>query len=121
MSIPVLKLGPVLIASFPSEVTDAALAGLEGELAEKVGQFHSRGVILDLTRLSLLDSYATRILSSIGQVSRLRGARTIVVGIQPEVAFAMVQLGLSLGITTAVDVDDAIALLGDESDADATA
>ena len=71
-----------------------------------------QGVVIDVTALDVLDSFATRTLRAIAYGTRLRGARTIVVGIQPEVAFAMVQLGLELGaVSTALDLDDAVAEL----------
>ena len=65
-------------------------------LPRKVGRFRSHGVVIDVSALDVMDSFATRTLSGIAYTARLRGAETVVVGIQPDVAFAMVQLGLSL-------------------------
>src|SRR4029077_14728090 len=93
-------------------LTDQDLAQLRDDLAAKVGRFRSRGVIVDVTALDVLDSFATRTLRSIAYTAKLRGARTVVVGIQPEVAFAMVQLGLDLeGVATALDLEEGLALL----------
>jgi rsbT antagonist protein RsbS len=81
-------------------------------LAAQVGQVRARGVIVDVTVLDVLDSFATRVLCAIAQAMKLRGAHTVIVGIQPEVAFAMVQLGLSLeGVATALDLEEGLAYL----------
>lgn len=110
MSVPVLRQGDVIIASIQLAQTDEELRDFRDELNAKVGEARAKGVIIDVTALDIMDSYATRTLRSIAYASRLRGARTVVVGIQPEVAFAMVQLGLDLGaVSTALDLDDAMA------------
>lgn len=112
MRVPILKQGPNLIASVQSALTDADLMQLRDELAELVGRYRSRGVVVDVTVLDVMDSFAARMLRTIAHTIRLRGATTIVVGIQPEVAFAMVQLGLSLeGVATALDLEDGLAFL----------
>src|ERR1043166_9626332 len=104
MPVPVLKQGDVLIASIQAALSDADLLRLRDELAEKVGRLRARGVIVDVTALDVMDSFATRTLRGIAQTTRLRGATTVSVGIQPEVASAMVQLGLGLdGIDAALD------------------
>jgi rsbT antagonist protein RsbS len=111
--VPILKLGEVLIVTVQAALTDAQLIDLRTELADRVGRFRSKGVVLDVSLLDVLDSFASRTLSDIAKVARLRGARAIIVGIQPEAAFAMVQLGLTLeGIDTAVDLDEAMEILG---------
>ena len=72
----------------------------------------SRGVIVDVTALDVMDSFAVRTLRDISHMARLRGAETVIVGIQPEVAFAMVQLGLTLkGVATALDLEEGLAFL----------
>ena len=96
MHVPVLKQGGYLIASVQSVLSDADLVQLRDDLADRVGQFRSRGVIIDVTVLDVIDSFATRTLRAIAHVLKLRGTETVIVGIQPDVAFAMVQLGLTL-------------------------
>src|SRR6266850_7277024 len=96
MEVPILKLGPHLMASIQSALTDADLVQLRDALVEQVGRFRSRGVIVDVTALDVMDSFAARTLSDIAHMIRLRGASTVIVGIQPDVAMAMVQLGLRL-------------------------
>jgi rsbT antagonist protein RsbS len=112
MAIPILKQGPFLIASIESGVVDAELVQLLDDLARNVGELRSRGVVVDVTQLDVMDSFTIRTLLDIAHVSRLRGAEAVIVGIQPEVAFAMVQLGLRLeNVATALDLEEGIALL----------
>jgi len=112
MSVPILKQGDILIASIQAALSDKDLVQLRDELAARIGKLRSRGVVIDLTALDVLDSFATRTIRGIAYTAKLRGALTVVVGIQPEVAFAMVQLGLSLdGIETALDLEEGLAVL----------
>lgn len=112
MSVPILKQGDILIASIQSALSDRDLVELRDELADRVGRLRSRGVVIDVTALDVLDSFATRTIRGVAYTAKLRGADAVVVGIQPEVAFAMVQLGLSLdGINTALDLEEGLALL----------
>ena len=114
VSVPILKQGDVLIASIQAALSDRELAQLHDAFAEQVGRFRSRGVIIDVTALDVLDSFATRTLRSIAYTAKLRGANAVVVGIQPDVAFAMVQLGLSLeGVATALDLEEGLAYIRD--------
>jgi rsbT antagonist protein RsbS len=109
MPVPILKQGAILIASIQAALTDEDLLQLKDELAEKVGRFRSRGVIIDVTALDVMDSFATRTLRGIAATARLRGAQTVVVGVQPEVAMALVQLGLTLhGVPTALDLEEGL-------------
>jgi len=109
MTVPILKQGDVLIASIQSHLGDHDLVQLGDDVAEKVGRFKSLGVIVDVSMLDVMDSFATRMLSTIADTTRLRGAETVIVGIQPEVAVAMVQLGLTLeGIATALDLEEGL-------------
>ncbi len=112
MQVPILKQGDILIASIQSVLTDSDLLQLRDHLVQQVGDFHSRAVIVDVTVLDVMDSFACRTLRAIAQMLRLRGAQTIIVGVQPEVAFSMVQLGLTLaGAATALDLEEGLALL----------
>lgn len=112
MQVPILKQGEVLIASIQAALSDDDLVQLRDGLAQRIGRLRTRGVVLDVTALDVVDSFATRTLRAIAYTARLRGARTVVVGIQPDVALAMVQLGLDLdGIPTALDLEEGLALL----------
>lgn len=98
-----------MIASVQAALRDADLVKLRDALSEQVGTYRSRGVIIDVTALDVLDSFACRILSDIANIVRLRGAKTVIVGIQPEVAYSMVQLGLRLdGVATALDLEEGL-------------
>lgn len=112
MAVPILKQGDVLVASIQAALTDHDLVVLRDHLADRVGRYRSRGVIIDVTSLDVLDSFAARTLRSIAHTTRLRGAQTVIVGIQPDVAFGMVQLGLNLeGVETALDLEEGLAHL----------
>jgi rsbT antagonist protein RsbS len=107
MPVPILKQGEMLIASIQSNLNDRDLMQLRDEIADKIGRFQSRGVVLDVSVLDVMDSFATRTLRAIAETARLRGAETVIVGIQPDVAIAMVQLGLTLdGVLTALDFEE---------------
>src|SRR6058998_3767457 len=115
MRVPILKQRHYLIASIQSVLADADLLRLRDDLSERVGQYRSRGVIIDVTVLDLIDSFAARTLRAIAHMLKLRGAETVIVGIQPEVAFAMVQLGLTLeGVGTALDLEEGLAYLNNQ-------
>jgi rsbT antagonist protein RsbS len=112
MTIPILKLGDYLIASIQSALTDADLTGLQGDLARQVGDLRSTGVVVDVTAADVMDSFTIRTLLDIADVGKLRGAETVIVGLRPDVAFAMVQLGLRLdGVATALDLEEGLAIL----------
>src|SRR5439155_9479524 len=109
VEVPILKQGDVLIATIQAALTDADLLQLRTSLVQYVVRSRSRGVIVDVTSLDVMDSFASRTLREIAQMIRLRGADTVIVGIQPEVAFAMVQLGLTLeGVVTALDLEEGL-------------
>ncbi|PYR06163.1 MAG: anti-anti-sigma factor, partial [Acidobacteria bacterium] len=106
MQVPILRHGDYLIASIQSALTDSDLLALRQSLVQQVGSARARAVIVDVTALDVLDSFASRTLQDLAQMIRLRGAETIVVGVQPEVAFSMAQLGVRLeGVETRLDLE----------------
>jgi len=112
LEVPILKQRNYLIASVQAVLTDQDLVNLRDRLVAQVGRFRSDGVILDVTGLDVMDSFSVRTLRDMAHMIRLRGADTVIVGIQPEVAFSMVQLGLSLeGVPTALDLEEGLAFL----------
>lgn len=112
MRVPILKQRDYLIASIQSALSDEDLLQLRDDLAQQVGKYRSRGAIVDVTVLDVIDSFAVRTLRAIAHMISLRGAETVIVGIQPEVAFAMVQLGLTLeDVATALDLEEGLAYL----------
>jgi len=112
VSVAILRQGDYLIASIQSDLSDRQVLALRDDLAERVGRFRTRGIVVDVTALDVIDSFVARSLSSIAVTARLRGADTVIAGIQPEVAIAMVQFDLDLEpLRTALDLDEAIELL----------
>lgn len=112
MLVPILKQGDVLIGSVQSALTDSDITEFRNALADQVGKNRSRAVIIDVSGLDIIDSFTARTLQDITNTVKLKGAAAVVVGIQPQVAFAMVQLGLYLdGVTTALDLDEGLAML----------
>jgi rsbT antagonist protein RsbS len=111
-SVSILKQRHYLISRVPAAASDEDLIGLRDRLAQEVGEHRSMGVIVDVTDLDVMDSFSARVLRELALIIRLRGAETVIVGIQPEVAFSMVQLGLRLdGVQTALDLEEGIAYL----------
>lgn len=112
MGVPILKQGDDLIVSLQAELSDAELSKLREDLADRVGRQRAQGLLIDVSLLDVMDSYAARTLTGIAQVARLRGADVVLAGIQPDVAFAMVQLGITLdGVDTELDLDEGLATL----------
>ena len=112
MRVPIVKQRDFLIASIQSVLADDELAQLRDELSARVGRCRVRGVIIDVGGLDVIDSYATRTLDATAKILRLRGAKTVIVGIQPEVASTMAQLGLKLnGADTTRELEDGLARL----------
>jgi rsbT antagonist protein RsbS len=112
MPVPILKQGSVLIASIQTALTDTDVLRLQEKLIEQVGRYRSRGIVIDVAALDVMDSFVARSLRALAQMTRLRGAEMVLVGIQPEVAFAMVQLGTSLeDVRTALDLEEGLVLL----------
>jgi rsbT antagonist protein RsbS len=110
----ILKQGAVLVVCVQSALNDRDLIELRDDLSDRVGRFRSRGVVIDISALDIVDSFAARTLRDIAHMTRLRGAITFVVGIVPEVAFAMVELGLTLdGVDTALDLEDGLVQLAE--------
>lgn len=107
--------GSTLIASVHTALDDSELGRFERDLIERIGQYRSRGVIIDVAALDVIDSFAALTLRRIAEMARLRGARTVVVGIQPDVALTMVLLGMGTGgVVTALDLEEGLSLLADD-------
>jgi rsbT antagonist protein RsbS len=112
VEVPILKQGEILIATVQAALADSDLLQLRRALVEKVAQARARGIIIDVTAMDVMDSFASRTMREMALMIRLRGAETVIVGIQPDVAFAMVQLGLSMGgVMTALDLEEGLEYL----------
>jgi rsbT antagonist protein RsbS len=112
----ILRQGPTLIASIHTALDDSQLERFQEDLVADIGRYRARGVIIDVAALDVVDSYATRTLRDIAEMARLRGARTVVVGIQPDVAFVMVRLGMHTdALVTALDLEEGLAYLAGDA------
>jgi len=112
MSVAILRESDYLIASILSDLSDSEVVELRNELTELVGRYRLRGLVIDVGALEVIDSFVARALRSIVLTVKLRGADTVIVGIQPDVAIAMVQFRLNLGpLRVALDLDAARTLL----------
>ena len=120
MPVPLLKQGDLLIATVQAALTDAELRQMQDELMRQVRAVRARGIIIDVTSLDVMDSFAARTIRSTAHMLELRGAQTVIVGLQPDVAFAMVQLGLQLeGVETALDLEEGLASMRRQRHGDA--
>lgn len=112
MPVPILRQGQYLIASVQSALSDGEVLDLQERVLDLVGRHRSRGVIIDVGAMDVIDTFATRSFRTVSQTTKLRGAETVIVGIQPEVAFAMVRFGLNMDdVHTALDLEGGIVLL----------
>ena len=112
LRVSILAQGAYLIASIHTALDDEHFERFQRDLIDQIGQRRARGVIIDVAALDVLDSFGSKTLSDLGRVARLRGAETVVVGIQPEVAFAMVKFGINLDpMHTALDLEEGLGLL----------
>jgi rsbT antagonist protein RsbS len=108
----ILRQGSFLIASVHTALDDSEMMRFQRDLIDHIGQYRSRGAIIDVAALDVLDSFGSRTLRNIAEMARLRGAETVIVGIQPDVAFAMVALGMDTGsVHTALDLEEGLAYL----------
>ena len=112
MSVAILRQGAYLIASIRSDLSDSEVIQLRHELSELVGSYRTRGIVIDVAALEVIDSFVARSMRSIVLTAKLRGAETVIIGIQPDVAIAIVQFHLNLEpLRVALDLDAAITLL----------
>jgi rsbT antagonist protein RsbS len=109
----ILSQGPNLIVSIHAALDDGQLVRLRRDLLERVGRDRSRGILIDVAALDVLDSFAANTLADLAYMAQLRGARTVVVGITPEVAMTLVRLGVRIPLTqTALDLEEGLEWLG---------
>lgn len=112
MPVPILKQGPYLIASIQDALSDGEVLELQDNLLEQIGEVRARGIIVDVAAMDVIDSFAARSLRTVALTTRLRGAEMVIVGIQPDVAFAMVQFGLLMDdVNTALDLEEGLEFL----------
>lgn len=110
--IPILKLGSFLLVTIQVDMHDRLAMQLQDDLTARIVATRSRGVLIDISTLEIVDSFIGRMISNIAAMARVLDAETVVVGMQPAVAITLVELGLSLeGVRTALNVDKGMLLL----------
>ena len=115
LRVSILRQGGHLIASVHTALDDGQLLRFRSDLLDEIGRQRARGVVIDVAALDVIDSFACHTLRVIAQVARLKGARTVVVGIQPDVAVTMARLGTTLHpVPTALDLEEGLDLLSDD-------
>ncbi|CAN5663593.1 MAG: STAS domain-containing protein [Ilumatobacteraceae bacterium] len=108
MFVSILRQGDFLIASIHAALDDTELVQFQTDLVDQIGSRRARGIIIDVAALDVLDSFGSTALRDLARMARLRGALTVIVGVQPEVAFAIVKLGMTLDIYTALDLEEGL-------------
>ena len=110
--IPILGMGKFLLVTIQVDLYDRLATNLESDLVQMVNKTEARGVLIDISALSIVDSFMGRILGNIGSMSKIMDAETVVVGMQPAVAITLIELGLELkGVHTALNVEKGMELL----------
>src|ERR1700742_337622 len=113
--IPILRMGPFLLVTIQVDLYDRLALNLEADLVQMVSKTQARGVLIDISAVSIVDSFMGRIIGNIASMSRILDAETVVVGMQPAVAITLVELGLPLkGVHTALNVEKGMAMLRDK-------
>ncbi len=108
----ILRQGSSLVASVHTALDDTEMIRFRNDLVDQIGRYRATGVIIDVAALDVLDSFGFTTLRSIAEMARLRGATTVIVGIQPDVALSMVRLGMGTGsVATALDLEEGLAFL----------
>lgn len=109
MPIPILKLGEVLLTSIQVDLTDRDALEFQSDLLNKVSEADSKGVVIDITALDVVDSFLARVLNETANMVRLQGTEVVICGMPPSVALTLVEMGRELiGVETALDLEQAI-------------
>jgi rsbT antagonist protein RsbS len=114
--VPILKIGQTLFVSIQIDLQDESVMQLQDDLSAELAKTAATGVIIDITAVEIVDSFIGRMLATIGSISRLFDAETVIVGMRPAVAITLTELGLSLnGVRTALNAEKGLALLNGRS------
>ena len=110
--IPILRMGPFLLITIQVDMHDRLAMQLQEDVTQRISEWGAAGVLIDISSLEIVDSFIGRMLANIAAMSRVLGAETVVVGMQPAVAITLVELGMSLpGVRTALNVESGMELL----------
>ena len=120
--IPILRIGEFLLVTIQGDMHDQLALTLQDDLTERIQKENSRGVLLDISGLDMVDSFIARMIANISGMSRIMDAQTVVVGMQPAVAITLVELGLTLpGVRMAMNAERGMAMLRAARDAEGDA
>ncbi len=112
-TIPILKLGKVLLVNVQVELDDEVATRMQNDVLGAIEHAETTGLVIDITGLEVVDSYVARIIAETGQMAKLMGTNTIVVGMRPEVAATLTRMGYAMtGVRTALNLAEGLALLG---------
>lgn len=112
-AIPILRLGGVLLVTVHVELRDELAQALQADVLAAIEKDGAVGLVIDISGLDMVDTYVARILAETGQMARLMGTRTVLVGMRPEVAATLMRMGFEMGgVRTALNVEDGLAILG---------
>lgn len=110
--IPILRMGHFLLVTIQTDLYDRLAVSLESDLVQMVSQTNAKGVLIDISAQSIVDSFMGRIIGNIASMCKILDAETVVVGMQPAVAITLIELGLELkGVYTALNVEKGMELL----------
>ena len=110
--IPILRMGNFLLITIQVDMHDKLAMQLQDDVTARIADWGSIGVLIDISSLEIVDSFIGRMLANMAAMSRVLGAETVVVGMQPAVAITLVELGMSLpGVRTALNVESGMELL----------
>ena len=113
--IPILRVGRHLLVSIQVDLHDKLALTLQDDLTQRLAENGSRGVLIDISSLEVVDSFIGRIIGNIAAMARVLDANTVLVGMRPAVAITLVELGIAMhGVRTAINVDDGMRLLEEE-------
>ncbi len=111
--IPILRIGPTLLATVHIELRDAVAEAFQEDVLETIEKTGSTGLVIDISGLDMVDSYVARIIAETGRMAKLMGTTTVLVGMRPEVSATLIRMGYAMeGVRAALDVDDGLSLLG---------
>jgi rsbT antagonist protein RsbS len=110
--IPILRMGNLLLVTIQVDLYDRLAESLEADLVLMINKTGAKGVLIDISAVSIIDSFMGRIIGNIATMSKILDAVTVVVGMQPAVAITLVELGLPLnGVLSALNVERGMELL----------
>ena len=117
--IPILRMGEFLLVSIQVDLHDSMALALQDDLTAKIQDTGAKGVLIDISALEVVDSFIGRMIANISAMSRVLGARTVLVGMRPAVAITLVELGMALpGVETALNIERGMERLGRSAEGD---